>query len=138
MFQKTVRFIKKYSSTFLYVSFGMLTTLVNYVVYLPLYNYLEFPAVISNAVAWLFSVIFAFITNKPFVFKSLDWSNEVWIPEFVKFVSCRFISGVFETIVLFIAVDFLKCDGNIWKIISSIFVIIFNYFASKLFVFHKK
>ena len=120
-----------------YLFFGGLTTLVNYLVYLPCYNWLQISASVSNAIAWGFAVTFAFLTNKPFVFKSHDWSTKVVLPELIRFVGCRIGSGVLETAILFIAVDLMHWDGNLLKIITSILVVILNYFGSKLLVFSK-
>lgn len=132
------RFIKKYWGFILYSAFGMLTTIANYLVYIPLYNFLHLSAVVSNAAAWIAAVLVAFLTNKPFVFKSRDWSAKVVIPELIKFLGCRISSGVGETIFLLVAVDIFNGDGNIWKVVTSVLVIIFNYLGSKHFVFHKK
>ena len=130
--------IKKYWAFILYSLFGLLTTVANYVVYIPLYNYLHLSAVVSNGIAWVAAVLVAFLTNKPFVFKSKDWSAKVVVPELVKFLGCRIGSGVGETIILLVSVDIFQGNGNIWKIITSVLVIVFNYFGSKLFVFKNK
>ena len=68
MMQKIMELIKKYWDILMYMVFGVLTTAVNYLVYLPLYNYVGLSATISNCVAWVAAVIIAFMTNKPFVF----------------------------------------------------------------------
>ena len=115
-----------------------MTTVVNYLVYLPCYNLLGISASVSNSIAWVFAVIFAFLTNKPFVFRSHDWSRVVVIPELTKFVGCRIGSGVLETAILFLTVDLLHWNGNILKLITSVLVVILNYFGSKLFVFRKE
>ena len=130
--------VKKYWSLILYLVFGVLTTLVNYIVYLPLYNYCNLSATVSNVIAWLVAVTVAFLTNKPIVFKSFDWSFKVVWPELVRFVGCRLFSGVLETALLWLTVDFLQLNGNIWKIVLSVMVIVINYIGSKFFVFHKK
>ena len=122
----------------LYLVFGVLTTGVNYIVYLPCYNILGLSASVSNAIAWVVSVAFAFVTNKPFVFRSYDWSAKVVLPELAKFLGCRIGSGVLETAILFVTVDLLKWDGNLWKIVTSVLVVILNYVGSKLLVFRKK
>ena len=115
-----------------------MTTVVNYLVYLPCYNWLNLSAGVSNAIAWAFAVAFAFLTNKPFVFKSHDWSAKVVIPELTKFLGCRIGSGVLETAILFVTVDLLCWDGNVLKLITSVLVIILNYIGSKRLVFTKK
>ena len=136
--QKIMELIKKYWDILMYLVFGVLTTAVNYLVYLPLYNYVGLSATISNCVAWVAAVIFAFMTNKPFVFKSQDWSWNVVLPEVTKFVGCRVGSGLIETGILLVTVDILNMNGNLWKLLVSILVVILNYFGSKLLVFQSK
>lgn len=137
MLEKMKRLVQKYWDILSYLFFGALTTLVNYLVYFPFYNWLGISATLSNAIAWVFAVAFAYLTNKPFVFKSHDWSMATVLPELAKFVGCRIGSGVLETIILLICVDWLSWDGNLMKIATSILVVIFNYIASKLIVFKK-
>ena len=121
-----------------YLFFGVLTTVVNYAVYLPCLNFLGFSAAVSNCIAWVVAVTFAFLTNKPFVFQSHDWSRKTVVPEFTKFIATRISSGVLETVILLIAVDTLGGNGNIWKLITQVMVIVVNYVGSKLLVFRKK
>lgn len=135
---KLRRLIEKYWDIISYLFFGGLTTLVNFLVYFPFYNWLQFSATVSNVVAWVFAVAFAYLTNKPFVFKSNDWSKETVIPELAKFVSCRIGSGILETIVIWLTVDMLSLNGNLMKVIVSVFVVILNYIGSKWLVFSKK
>lgn len=131
------RLILKYWDILSYLFFGGLTTVVNYVVYLPCYNLLGFSAAVSNVIAWAAAVLFAFLTNKPFVFKSHDWSAKTVWPEFTKFVGCRIGSGALETVIIFVTVDLLCWNGNWMKLATSVLVVILNYFASKLLVFRK-
>lgn len=137
MLQKIRALVEKHWDIVTYLIFGVLTTVVNYLVYLPIYNLLGASAAVSNAIAWVAAVAFAFLTNKPFVFKSHDWSAKTVLPELSKFVGCRVASGVLETLILLLAVDILGWNGNIWKIITSVLVVILNYVASKLLVFRK-
>ena len=138
MFSKIRALLERYWDIVTYLFFGVLTTIVNYIVYLPCYNILGLSASVSNLVAWVVAVTFAYLTNKPFVFKSNDWSARTVIPELGKFVGCRIGSGVAETIVLFLAVDLMGWNGNIWKLVTQVMVTVMNYVASKLVVFRKK
>lgn len=138
MFQKAKELLKRYWDIISYLIFGVLTTVVNYIVYLPLYNLVGLSAAVSNAIAWAASVAFAYLTNKPFVFKSHDWSINTVVPELVKFVGCRVGSGFAETLIIFVAVDLLNFNGNIIKLITSFIVVILNYVASKFLVFRQK
>ena len=115
-----------------------MTTVVNYVVYLPCYNILGLSAVVSNGIAWVVAVAFAYLTNKPFVFRSNDWSAKTVIPELSKFVGCRVGSGLAESVILLIAVDMLGWNGNLWKLLTNVLVVILNYIGSKLLVFKNK
>lgn len=130
--------LRKHRSVIIYIAFGALTTLVNYLVYYPLYNLAEFSAAVSNGISWLAAVIFAFFTNKLFVFGSKSWSPNIIVPEFVKFVGFRLLSGFMETAILYVAVDLFASNGNVWKVITSVFVIVINYIASKVFVFKNR
>lgn len=130
--------MKKYREVLVYLVFGVLTTVVNYIVYLPAYNLLGLSASVSNAAAWGAAVAFAFLTNKPFVFQSYDWSMKTLIPELAGFVGCRIGSGLAETLILLLTVDILGQNGNVWKILTSVIVVILNYFASKWIVFRKR
>ena len=138
MIQKIMDLVKKYWDIITYLFFGVLTTVVNYLVYIPLYNGLGMSATASNAIAWVVAVAFAYLTNKPFVFRSNDWSMQTVIPELTKFVGCRIGSGAIETAILFVTVDLLGWNGNIWKLLTSVIVVILNYIGSKLLVFTKK
>ena len=130
--------LQKYRDILVYLVFGVLTTAVNYLVYLPCYNWLHLSAAMSNVIAWVFAVAFAYLTNKPFVFKSHDWSAKTVIPELTKFVGCRVASGAAETLILLLTVDILHWNGNLWKLMTSVLVVVMNYIASKLVVFKKK
>lgn len=138
MIQKLRELAKKHMDVISYLFFGALTTLVNYLVYFPLYNYLRLSGVVSNVIAWCAAVIFAYLTNKPFVFKSHDWSMDVVVPEFGKFVGCRVGSGALETGIIWLTVDCLMWNGNLVKILVAVLVVILNYIGSKLLVFRKK
>ena len=137
MLQKIKNLVQKYWDILSYLFFGGLTTAVNYVVYLPCYNWLGFSAAASNAIAWAVAVAFAYLTNKPFVFKSHDWSLKTVGPELTKFIGCRVGSGLLETALLFLTVDWLGWNGNVMKLILAVVVVLLNYIGSKLIVFKK-
>ena len=139
MLMKKLRaLLERYYDVISYLFFGGLTTVVNYLVYLPCYNWWGISSSVSNMIAWVAAVAFAFLTNKPFVFKSHDWSAKVVWPELTKFVGCRIGSGILETLFLLVTVDILHWNGNWMKLITSVLVVILNYFGSKFLVFTKK
>ena len=138
MIEKCKFYLHKYADVIPYLFFGVLTTVVNYIIYLPCIYWAGLPAAVSNIIAWVAAVAFAFLTNKPFVFKSRDWSLAVTLPELTKFLSCRIGSGVLETLILFLTVDLLHWNGGIWKLVTQVLVVILNYIGSKLLVFRNK
>ena len=135
---RVIKLLAKYRDVLLYLFFGVLTTFVNYLVYFPLYNWLSCSATLSNSIAWVVAVAFAYLTNKPFVFQSDDWSGKTLVPELVKFISCRIGSGFMETMCLWVLVDRLNWNGNWVKLAVSVLVVVLNYISSKLIVFRKK
>lgn len=133
--EKLKQLIKKHWDILVYLFFGGLTSLVNILVYAPLYHWVGLSATFSNVIAWVASVAFAYLTNKPFVFKSYDWSAKTVLPELGKFVGCRVGSGLLETGILALTVDILAWNGLLMKILTSILVVVLNYVGSKLLVF---
>ena len=138
MVEKLKNLIHRYYDVLVYLVFGVLTTLVDWLVYLPCYNFLLLSSAVSNVLAWAAAVAFAYVTNKPFVFHSHDWSARTVIPELTKFIGTRLGSGGLETLVLLVFVDLLQGNGNAWKLLTSVLVVALNYIGSKLLVFRKK
>jgi putative flippase GtrA len=136
--QTIKKLIVKYWDILSYLFFGGLTTLVNFVIFYPCYNWLHISATLANVIAWVVAVAFAYLTNKPFVFRSYDWSWKTVGPELTKFVGCRIGSGLLETAAIFLTVDCLHWNGNVMKLILAVVVVILNYIGSKLLVFRKK
>lgn len=132
-----LKLLENYKDILIYLVFGVVTTVVNWLVYYPLFNFAGISATVSNVIAWAVSVAVAFVTNKPFVFHSYNWEPKVVFPELAKFVGTRVGSGLLESAVLGVTVDLLGWNGNIWKIIVSVAVVIINYVGSKLLVFKK-
>lgn len=132
------RIWNRYRDVLLYLIFGGLTTLVNYLIYFPLHHFCALSAALSNIVAWIGAVVFAFLTNKPFVFQSHDWSRAVVLPELGKFIGSRVFSGLLETGYIALTVDVLKWHSLAMKLIASVAVIIINYVASRWLVFKNK
>lgn len=134
----------KYKEIITYVIFGGLTTLVNWVVYTLLVNCTSAGITISNAIAWVASVIFAFVTNKIWVFESKSFKPTVLIKEFISFIASRVVTGFFEIagvpLLVKIGMDqtIFGIKGMAAKLIVSVVVIILNYVFSKLIVFRKK
>lgn len=134
--KKIAQFVKDHWDVVTYLFFGVLTTIVSYLVYYPCFWLLDI-AWVSEVISWIVSVAFAYLTNKPWVFKSHDWSMKVVAPELTKFVACRLSSLLMSVAILFVFTDLLGFDGNVMKLVTSVLVVIVNYVGSKLLVFKK-
>lgn len=130
-------FISRNKMIIYYAVFGVLTTLINIFAYVLLYEYLKISNTVSNIIAWVFAVAFAFVTNKLYVFESKDKSRATVTREVVSFVCARLATGLLDLLIMFVAVNVFHKDAIIFKIISNVIVIISNYIFSKLFVFKK-
>ena len=133
-----------------YVIFGVLTTVVNWVVYLIITKVFALDAhpecsapylVILNAaqiLGWILSVLFAYATNKKFVFQSdAGVKNGAW-KEFFLFVSARIASLLIFDLALFNVLHLMGVNDKVDKLIMNVLVVIFNYMASRFVVFKKK
>ena len=119
-----------------YLFAGAATTAVNWVVYFVFKNFLS--PTVSNIIAWAVSVIFAYAVNSRFVFQTKAESCLAEIKMFSEFVLARLTSGVIEVLGVFVFVEKLMLNDFIVKIALSVFVIIFNYVVSKLWIFKKE
>jgi len=141
--QKIKELFSKYNEAISYLIFGVLTTVVNLAVkYLLLFTILDasnaFQLQISVVISWIVACLFAYITNRIFVFKSK--SKEI-LKELVSFFTARIITLGMEMLIMYIFVTALKLNSDLWVIIwsavSQAVVIISNYIFSKLIIFKK-
>ena len=140
---KKIPFIGKHWEIWVYVFFGGLTTVFNFLVYTLLAKTIFIPAgmeekfaqTVANALAWLLSVVFAFWVNRSFVFGDRSRGGQFWL-KFGEFFGMRTLSGTFE-ILSFPVLDLFMND-YVAKILISLIVIILNYVFSKLFIFASK
>lgn len=134
MFNKLFDLYKKYKEIINYLIFGGLTTLISIVTYALFAKVFNIDYLISNVLSWIIAVLFAYITNKIFVFESKSKKN---IKEITSFFFFRIVSLIMEMIILYVFVDMLHIDDLVTKIIAQVIVIISNYVFSKVFVFKK-
>lgn len=135
---KIVEIIKKYREVIMYLIFGVLTTIVNIAIYLIFTNFFNLDYLISNVIAWIVSVLFAYITNKIYVFESKAVGKKLIFFEIISFFSFRLISGLMDMGLMFVFVSFLGLNDTFMKIITNIIVVFLNYIFSKLFIFKNK
>lgn len=138
MIQKIRTLYKKYEELVLYVICGGFTTLVNIVVYGLCADIIGIYYLVSNFIAWVLSVIFAYVTNRKWVFKSRKRGAPAILREFSLFVSGRVMSLLGDMLIMFLCVSVAHLPGLIAKILANIFVMVFNYVFSKLIIFRKK
>lgn len=132
--KEVMLFWNKYKKYIIYIFVGGCTTLVNLLVY-TYARYIGIDLMFSNTIAFIISVIFAYITNKIYVFKT-ETHNSLYIllKEFIKFAGMRVGSFVVETILLFIMVKIFPYE-TILKLVIGVIVVILNYIISNKFVF---
>lgn len=118
-----------------YLICGGLTTIVNFVSFCFLAQIAGVSIVKATAVAWLSAVVFAYLVNKIYVFKSENTHWTKIIQEAGSFFGARVLSGIFEIFGMVLMVDCLSC-GEMWsKIFLSFLVMVFNFFVSKFYIF---
>ncbi|MFI3167545.1 MAG: GtrA family protein [Bacillota bacterium] len=137
MIDKIYKLLYKYREIVKYGIFGVLTTLVNYICYIILTRGFSMHELWGTGIAFILSIIFAYFTNRKWVFESQTVGKEK-IAEFFKFVIAR-ISGLFLDLgIMWLFVTHLGYNDLIIKILSNIFIILLNFVISKVFVFKKK
>lgn len=129
---------QKYKIVILYLAFGGLTTLVNIITYFSLTKLFGIQYIISNVIAWIVSVLFAYVTNRLFVFASKGKGLIFILRECSAFIGCRLFSGLVDTTTMYVMIDLLHFNDLLVKIIANIFVIILNYVFSKRIIFKDK
>ena len=121
-----------------YLVFGALSTVLNIVVFAICAKLANLSTTVSNTIAWIAAVLFAYITNKIYVFNSKTTRIAELIREILSFFGARIVTLVLETAFLWIVIDKLGFNDILMKIISNIIVIILNFVFSKIFIFKKE
>lgn len=134
----------KYREIINYLLFGACTTAVSWGTYSLFVKAIGMSVGVGNVLSWICAVLFAFVTNKLFVFESKTWKPAVAVREFFSFIGARLVTGAIE----WIGVPFFSTHGLTYplfgvkgllaKIVVSVVVIILNYLFSKFLVFFKK
>lgn len=139
MKERIIELYKKHKEIIVYLVFGGLATIVNFVSYVIFTKIVGIDEVISSGLSWLCAVIFAYFTNKIFVFNSKTKNLKELIKEAITFISCRVISGGLCDVGTFaVMVKVFKINDIIAKVITQVMVVIVNYIFSKLIIFRKR
>lgn len=128
---------KKLWEIFIYLFFGGLATVVNIVTFTAAYQLFHLSWPISNTISWICSVLFAFVTNKLWVFQSKTETFGALAWEFSKFLFARIISFGMDMACMYLFIDILSTGNLVAKIITQIVVVVANYVFSKVFIFKK-
>lgn len=130
----------KYKEIIMYLIFGVLTTVISLIVYYALTYTILNPnnsiyLQIANILSWIAGVLFAYFTNRKYVFES---KNKNKLKEFASFVGSRVTTLILDMLIMGVGVSLLHGNDKILKLISQVLVIVGNYVLSKLIVFKKK
>ncbi len=127
---------EKYKGIFRYGIFGVCTTMINLAVYDICSSKIKLGTIGSTVIAWILAVIFAFFTNRKYVFESTSITYiEKW-GEFFRFICSRLSTGVIDAVGMYVFVDILQFHGMMIKVGMNILVVLLNYITSQTLVFH--
>lgn len=136
--RKFYKIYKEKKEVLLYLFFGGLTFVISVVTYAYFNQIVKMPVLIANIVSWVIAVLFAFLTNRIWVFQSATKTIAAFFRQMISFFAGRIVTLLVEECILAIFVDQLHFASVWMKIIAQIVVIILNYVISKLFVFKKQ
>lgn len=132
------KLMEKYGDVIPYLFFGVCTTLVNVVAYWICAHLLCLKMMASTIIAWILAVLFAYMTNRKWVFRSEKHEIRDICQEMASFFGCRLATGIVDGLSMYVFVELLSVNDVFVKIAANILVIVLNYVASKLFIFKKK
>ena len=138
--KKLIDLYRKHREIVNYLIVGVLTTVVSLVVYYSLTLTVLDPEKAvqlqaANVISWIAAVVFAYFTNRRFVFES---RSQNMLKEAVAFFAARLSTLVLDMALMFLLVTLLKCNDKIAKLVVQAAVIVANYVLSKFLVFKKK
>lgn len=137
---KLIALFRKYQSIIAYLFWGVVTTVVNLVVFQFLSSGVHWNYQLANVIAWFLSVLVAYFTNKVWVFGSHYTTVKAFVKEFFLFYFYRALTLVMDVIIMYIGVTLLKFDTPLQqflvKIVDNVVVVIANYIFSKWLIFH--
>jgi len=128
----------KYKEVISYLVFGVATTIVNILVFFLCKDVLGIDYKISNTIGWFLSVLFAFFTNKYFVFASNHEDFGSFVREMLLFYWYRILSFVVDMALMILMIEVLHISEFWAKMVTQVAVVVLNYFFSKFFIFKKK
>lgn len=128
---------KKHEEGINYLIFGFLAFVLNYILYFLFADAMQMHYMAATVLSWVLTVVFAYWTNRTFVFKSQNkGAGAVW-KEFVSFIGARVATEVLEIVLMYVMVDLLSINDKISKLVCQTLVILANYVLSKIWIFKK-
>lgn len=128
---------RKYKNIIAYLFFGGCTTSVNVTVYWIVKYFLKLSVMQSVIIAWILAVLFAYLTNRKWVFHSGTIGIKAVTKEALSFFLCRLVTGCVDWFCMFLFVEILGWNDVVIKVFANILVILLNYFTSRLVVFER-
>lgn len=126
---------QKYKEVMLYLFFGVCTTLLNMILFYILYEKMGLSTGVSTVISNILCIIFAYITNRNWVFETRAHDKKGILKEMTSFAGCRIGTLLLDVMIMIVTVDIFGFHANLMKLLSNVAVIIINYIASKFFIF---
>ena len=126
---------KKHEEGINYLIFGFLAFVLNYILYFVFADAMQMHYMAATVLSWVLTVVFAYWTNRTFVFKSQNKDTGSVVKEFVSFISARIATEVLELVLMYVMVDLLSINDKISKLVCQVLVIVANYVLSKIWIF---
>ena len=131
-------FYKKHKEPLLYLFFGALTTLVNFLVFFVFTSWIVLDVLVANAIAWVAAVLFAYLADRTWVFVSRATTVGAIAREITGFFGGRVFTLLFEEAVIWLFIKRMGLHAMAVKLVAAVAIVILNYIICKLFVFRKK
>ena len=126
---------RKHEEGINYLIFGFLAFVLNYILYFVFADAVAMHYMAATGLSWVLTVVFAYWTNRTFVFKSQNKETKAVVTEFVSFIGARVATEVLELGLMYLMVDVMAVNDKISKLICQVIVILANYVLSKIWIF---
>lgn len=126
---------KKHEEGINYLIFGFLAFVLNYVLYFVFADAVSMHYMAATVLSWVLTVVFAYWTNRTFVFKSQNKETASVLVEFVSFIGARVATELLEIVLMYVMVDLCSINDKIAKLVCQVLVILANYVLSKIWIF---
>lgn len=126
---------KKHEEGINYLIFGFLAFVLNYILYFIFADTIVMHYMAATVLSWVLTVVFAYWTNRTFVFKSQNKGTTSLVREFLSFIGARVATEVLEIVLMYVMVTLLSINDKISKLVCQTIVILANYVLSKIWIF---